>query len=180
MAVPGVGSALVFMLASNVHFSDAAAVLCTPCGAVNATFANYTYLESFGHHQPYIAKATMDEHSSESSEGACQFMYIGGVVRSVNISVQAGFGSYAKQAHLLAFADCLLTAHDYIEHGIEVHVRLVKGVLSMCVNATETRHLEYLHFEKLVNSKTKYRWLSPTAMRWATIISCVIAILLAV
>lgn len=78
---------------------------------------------------------------------------------------------------------CLFYASEMSEKGFKVIFGNVSGVVSACVNFTDyvahvTQHTQQHHL--VINHIRLLHFLTPSAMRWATTIACLFAILLAI
>nr|UOF83703.1 ORF4 [Porcine reproductive and respiratory syndrome virus] len=91
--------------------------------------------------------------------------------------------SYLYNADLLMLSACLFYASEMSEKGFKVIFGNVSGVVSACVNFTDyvvhvTQHTRQHHL--VVDHVRLLHFLTPSAMRWATTIACLFAILLAI
>nr|AMB19618.1 glycoprotein 4 [Porcine reproductive and respiratory syndrome virus] len=91
--------------------------------------------------------------------------------------------SYLYNADLFMLCACLFCASEMSEKGFKVIFGNVSGVVSACVNFTDyvahvTQHTQQHHL--VIDHVRLLHFLSPSAMRWATTIACLFAILLAI
>nr|AEM00520.1 glycoprotein 4 [Porcine reproductive and respiratory syndrome virus] len=91
--------------------------------------------------------------------------------------------SYLYNADLLMLSACLFHASEMSEKGFKVIFGNVSGVVSACVNFTDyvahvTQHTQQHHL--VIDHVRLLHFLTPSAMRWATTIACLFAILLAI
>lgn len=90
-------------------------------------------------------------------------------------------GAYQPYLDQLSFISCMVYAVDMGQRGLNPVFRNVSGVLSVCVNYTS--YLSYLHtYHKNLTATqmSRLHHFSPETIRWATIITCVIAVLVAI
>lgn len=106
-----------------------------------------------------------------------------GTPQYVTITANVSDEAYLYNADLLMLSACLFYASEMSEKGFKVIFGNVSGVVSACVNFTDyvahvTQHTQQHHL--VVDHVRLLHFLTPSAMRWATTIACLFAILLAI
>nr|AGW31671.1 GP4 [Porcine reproductive and respiratory syndrome virus] len=106
-----------------------------------------------------------------------------GIPQYITITANVTDESYLYNADLLMLSACLFHASEMSEKGFKVIFGNVSGVVSACVNFTDyvahvTQHTQQHHLA--INHIRLLHFLTPSAMRWATTIACLFAILLAI
>nr|QGP71506.1 GP4 [Porcine reproductive and respiratory syndrome virus] len=106
-----------------------------------------------------------------------------GTPQYITITANVTDESYLYNADLLMLSACLFYASEMSEKGFKVIFGNVSGVVSACVNFTDyvahvTQHTQQHHL--VIDHVRLLHFLSPSTMRWATTIACLVAILLAI
>nr|UOF83683.1 ORF4 [Porcine reproductive and respiratory syndrome virus] len=106
-----------------------------------------------------------------------------GTPQHITLTANVTDESYLYNADLLMLSACLFYASEMSEKGFKVIFGNVSGVVSACVNFTDyvihvTQHTQQHHL--VVDHVRLLHFLTPSAMRWATTIACLFAILLAI
>nr|QFP40956.1 GP4 [Porcine reproductive and respiratory syndrome virus] len=117
------------------------------------------------------------------SKGSPQCREAVGIPQYITITANVTDKSYLYNADLLMLSACLFYASEMSEKGFKVIFGNVSGVVSACVNFTDyvahvTQHTQQHHL--VVDHIRLLHFLTPSAMRWATTIACLFAILLAI
>nr|UOF83743.1 ORF4 [Porcine reproductive and respiratory syndrome virus] len=106
-----------------------------------------------------------------------------GIPQYITLAANVTDESYLYNADLLMLSACLFYASEMSEKGFKVIFGNISGVVSACVNFTDyvvhvTQHTQQHHL--VVDHVRLLHFLTPSAMRWATTIACLFAILLAI
>nr|QDH09531.1 glycoprotein 4 [Porcine reproductive and respiratory syndrome virus] len=106
-----------------------------------------------------------------------------GTPQYITIKANVTDESYLYNADLLMLSACLFYASEMSEKGFKVIFGNVSGVVSACVNFTDyvvhvAQHTQQHHL--VINHIRLLHFLTPSAMRWATTIACLFAVLLAI
>lgn len=182
-------SATLLLLVGAQYLMVSEAFACKPCFSTHLSgiktnttaAAGFVVLQDINclrHHQdpnsqgPHI---TVEKRSQcREAIGAPQYITI-----TANVSDDA----YLHNADLLMLSACLFYASEMSEKGFKVIFGNVSGVVSACVNFTDyvahvSQHTQEHHL--VVEHIRLLHFLTPSAMRWATTIACLFAILLAI
>nr|QDH09375.1 glycoprotein 4 [Porcine reproductive and respiratory syndrome virus] len=174
---------ILFLLAGAQYFMVSEAFACKPCFSthLSAIKTNTTAAAGFMVLQnidcPQAAqRGTPSRKSSQCREAI-------GTPQYITITANVTDESYLYNADLLMLSACLFYASEMSEKGFKVIFGNVSGVVSACVNFTDyvahvTQHTQQHHL--VINHIRLLHFLTPSAMRWATTIACLFAILLAI
>nr|WML15800.1 GP4 [Porcine reproductive and respiratory syndrome virus] len=102
----------------------------------------------------------------------------------VYISVTANVTdeNYLHSSDLLMLSSCLFYASEMSEKGFKVVFGNVSGIVAVCVNFTSyVQHVkEFTQRSLVVDHVRLLHFMTPETMRWATVLACLFAILLAI
>nr|ARH13215.1 GP4 [Porcine reproductive and respiratory syndrome virus] len=102
----------------------------------------------------------------------------------VYISVTANVTdeNYLHSSDLLMLSSCLFYASEMSEKGFKVIFGNVSGIVAVCVNFTSyVQHVkEFTQRSLVVDHVRLLHFMTPETMRWATVLACLFAILLAI
>nr|UIE30212.1 GP4 [Porcine reproductive and respiratory syndrome virus] len=181
-------AAVLFLLVGAQHIMVSEAFACKPCFSTHLSdiktnttaAAGFLVLHDLSCLQPDRAKETP---GSASVMKAPQCRAAVGTPQYITITANVTDESYLHNADLLMLSACLFYASEMSEKGFKVIFGNVSGVISACVNFTDyvahvTQHIQQHHLT--VNHIRLLHFLTPSAMRWATTIACLFAILLAI
>lgn len=180
-----INQAFVFLLACYVgfHIPKAAALGCRPCIGRNVS---HLHNQTTNPHPIAIAPAQcigQDGQSQSSmkylacSRGEIKFPLMPVLSEDVNFND----GAYQPYLDQLSFISCMVYAVDMGQRGLTPVFRNISGVLSVCVNYTSfLHHLNTYHQNLTATQISRLHHFSPETIRWATIITCVIAVLVAI
>nr|UIE30500.1 GP4 [Porcine reproductive and respiratory syndrome virus] len=117
------------------------------------------------------------------AKGPSQCREAVGIPQYITVTANVTDESYLYNADLLMLSACLFYASEMSEKGFKVIFGNVSGVVSACVNFTDyvvhvTQHIQQHHL--VIDHVRLLHFLTPSAMRWATTIACLFAILLAI
>nr|QDH09459.1 glycoprotein 4 [Porcine reproductive and respiratory syndrome virus] len=174
---------ILFLLAGAQYFMVSEAFACKPCFSthLSAIKTNTTAAAGFMVLQNIdcLQAAQRDTPFRKSSQ--CREAI--GIPQYITITANVTDESYLYNADLLMLSACLFYASEMSEKGFKVIFGNVSGVVSACVNFTDyvahvTQHTQQHHL--VINHIRLLHFLTPSAMRWATTIACLFAILLAI
>nr|QSV52452.1 glycosylated membrane protein 4 [Porcine reproductive and respiratory syndrome virus] len=100
----------------------------------------------------------------------------------ITITANVTDDNYLHSSDLLMLSSCLLYASEMSEKGFKVVLGNVSGVVAVCVNFTSyVQHVkEFTQRSLVVDHVRLLHFMTPETMRWATVLACLFAILLAV
>nr|UIE29860.1 GP4 [Porcine reproductive and respiratory syndrome virus] len=176
-------AAILFLLVGAQHFMVSEAFACKPCFSTHLSDikTNTTAAAGFMVLQNINCLQTAQRGSSFGKSSQCREAV--GTPQYITISANVTDESYLYNADLLMLSACLFYASEMSEKGFKVIFGNVSGVVSACVNFTDyvahvTQHTQQHHL--VINHIRLLHFLTPSAMRWATTIACLFAILLAI
>nr|ARH13271.1 GP4 [Porcine reproductive and respiratory syndrome virus] len=180
-------AAVLFLLVGTQHIMVSEAFACKPCFSphlsnpeTNTTAAaGFMVLQNIDCSRSYEVSTTENAISRKSSQ--CREAI--GIPQYITMRADVSDKSYLYNADLLMLSACLFYASELSEKGFKVIFGNVSGVVSACVNFTDyvahvTQHTQQHHL--VINHIRLLHFLTPSAMRWATTIACLFAILLAI
>lgn len=180
-----INQALVFLLACYVGFyiPEAATLGCRPCIGRNIS---HLHNQTRNPHPIAVAPAICKNQEGieekainylACSHGEIKFPLMPQLLEDVNFSDD----SYQPYLDQLSFIGCMVYAVDMGQRGLTPVFRNVSGVLSVCVNYTSyVKYLHTYHKNLTASQLNRLHHFSPETIRWATIITCVIAVLVAI
>nr|ACY56784.1 envelope glycoprotein 4 [Porcine reproductive and respiratory syndrome virus]ACY56802.1 envelope glycoprotein 4 [Porcine reproductive and respiratory syndrome virus] len=173
-------AAILFFLVSAQHLMVSEAFACKPCFSTHLSNikTNTTAAAGFLVLQD-ITCARL--HGGLRKPSQCREAV--GIPQYITITANVTDESYLHNADLLMLSACLFYASEMSEKGFKVIFGNVSGVVSACVNFTDyvahvTQHTQQHHLA--IDHIRLLHFLTPSAMRWATTIACLFAILLAI
>nr|QIE30681.1 GP4 [Porcine reproductive and respiratory syndrome virus]QKS68427.1 glycosylated protein 4 [Porcine reproductive and respiratory syndrome virus 2]UJD73258.1 GP4 [Porcine reproductive and respiratory syndrome virus 2] len=100
----------------------------------------------------------------------------------ITITANVTDENYLHSSDLLMLSSCLFYASEMSEKGFKVVFGNVSGIVAVCVNFTSyVQHVRELTQRSLVVDHVRLlHFMTPETMRWATVLACLFAILLAV
>nr|AYP65246.1 envelope glycoprotein 4 [Porcine reproductive and respiratory syndrome virus] len=89
--------------------------------------------------------------------------------------------NYLHSSDLLMLSSCLFYASEMSEKGFKVVFGNVSGIVAVCVNFTSyVQHVKEVTQRSLIIDHVRLlHFMTPETMRWATVLACLFAILLA-
>nr|QDH09405.1 glycoprotein 4 [Porcine reproductive and respiratory syndrome virus] len=176
-------SAILFLLAGAQHFMVSEAFACKPCFSTHLSNIKTNTTAAAGF------MVLQDLNCVSAAQGVAPFRKSSqcreavGTPQYITITANVTDESYLYNADLLMLSACLFYASEMSEKGFKVIFGNVSGVVSACVNFTDyvahvTQHTQQHHL--VINHIRLLHFLTPSAMRWATTIACLFAILLAI
>nr|UIE30324.1 GP4 [Porcine reproductive and respiratory syndrome virus] len=181
-------AAILLLLAGAQYFMVSEAFACKPCFSAHLSdiktnttaAAGFLVLQNINCFQSREASTTPAETSPRRSSQCREAV---GTPQYITIMANVTDESYLYNADLLMLSACLFYASEMSEKGFKVIFGNVSGVVSACVNFTDyvahvTQYTQQHHL--VINHIRLLHFLTPSAMRWATTIACLFAILLAI
>nr|ANP23815.1 GP4 [Porcine reproductive and respiratory syndrome virus]ANP23836.1 GP4 [Porcine reproductive and respiratory syndrome virus] len=100
----------------------------------------------------------------------------------ITITANVTDENYLHSSDLLMLSSCLFYASEMSEKGFKVIFGNVSGIVAVCVNFTSyVQHVKELTQRSLLVDHVRLlHFMTPEAMRWATVLACLFAILLAI
>lgn len=180
-----INQALVFLLACHVgfHIPKAAALGCRPCIGRNVS---NLYNQTNNPHPIAVAPAQCINQEGKQENSIKYLSCSHGEIKFPLMPVLAedvkfDDGAYQPYLDQLSFISCMVYAVDMGQRGLTPVFRNVSGVLSVCVNYTSyLNYLKTYHQNLTATQLSRLHHFSPETIRWATIITCVIAVLVAI
>nr|UIE29924.1 GP4 [Porcine reproductive and respiratory syndrome virus]UIE29932.1 GP4 [Porcine reproductive and respiratory syndrome virus] len=176
-------AAALFLLAGAQYFMVSEAFACKPCFSTHLSDikTNTTAAAGFMVLQDISCISTTQGGSTIRKSSQCREAV--GTPQYITITANVTDESYLYNADLLMLSACLFYASEMSEKGFRVIFGNVSGVVSACVNFTDyvahaTQHIQQHHL--VINHIRLLHFLTPSAMRWATTIACLFAVLLAI
>lgn len=158
----------------------AEALACRPCLGKNAThFQNSTYFEGvvIGQHNCQTAGINPNPDPNVINPHCPFFIpWVPTIIEDVKFT-DGAYQSYLDQLSLIS---CMVYAVEMHSKGVQPVWYSISGIPSVCVNFTS--FVKALHNHTVVASPGKLDTLhhfSPNAIRWFSVITCVLSLLLA-
>nr|QKX08392.1 GP4 [Porcine reproductive and respiratory syndrome virus] len=163
-------AAVLFLLVGAQHIMVSEAFACKPCFSTHLSDIQTNTTAAAG----FLGLQQIGCPRCREAIGIPQYITI-----MANVSDE----SYLYNADLPMLSACLFYASEMSEKGFKVIFGNVSGVMSACVDFTDyvahvTQHTQRHHL--VINHIRLLHFLTPSAMRWATTIACLFAILLAI
>nr|USN23741.1 glycosylated protein 4 [Porcine reproductive and respiratory syndrome virus] len=100
----------------------------------------------------------------------------------ITITANVTDENYLHSSDLLMLSSCLFYASEMSEKGFKVIFGNVSGIVAVCVNFTSyVQHVkEFTQRSLVVDHVRLLHFMTPETMRWATVLACLFAILLAI
>nr|ASV51633.1 envelope glycoprotein 4 [Porcine reproductive and respiratory syndrome virus] len=100
----------------------------------------------------------------------------------ITITANVTDENYLHSSDLLMLSSCLFYASEMSEKGFKVVFGNVSGIVAVCVNFTSyVQHVRELTQRSLVVDHVRLlHFMTPETIRWATVLACLFAILLAI
>nr|AFH96242.1 envelope glycoprotein GP4 [Porcine reproductive and respiratory syndrome virus]AFH96251.1 envelope glycoprotein GP4 [Porcine reproductive and respiratory syndrome virus]AFH96252.1 envelope glycoprotein GP4 [Porcine reproductive and respiratory syndrome virus] len=176
-------AAILLLLAGAQYIMVSEAFACKPCFSTHLSDikTNTTAAAGFMVLQDISCRSPTTQNESFRKPPQCREAV--GTPQYITITANVTDESYLYNADLLMLSACLFYASEMSEKGFKVIFGNVSGVVSACVNFTDyvahvTQHTQQHHL--VINHIRLLHFLTPSAMRWATTIACLFAILLAI
>nr|WKV32960.1 GP4 [Porcine reproductive and respiratory syndrome virus 2]WOG33841.1 GP4 [Porcine reproductive and respiratory syndrome virus 2]WOG33852.1 GP4 [Porcine reproductive and respiratory syndrome virus 2] len=100
----------------------------------------------------------------------------------ITITANVTDENYLHSSDLLMLSSCLFYASEMSEKGFKVVFGNVSGIVAVCVNFTSyVQHVkEFTQRSLVIDHVRLLHFMTPETMRWATVLACLFAILLAI
>nr|BAP16270.1 GP4 protein [Porcine reproductive and respiratory syndrome virus] len=100
----------------------------------------------------------------------------------ITITANVTDENYLHSSDLLMLSSCLFYASEMSEKGFKVVFGNVSGIVAVCVNFTSyVQHVKEVTQRSLVVDHVRLlHFMTPETMRWATVLACLFAVLLAI
>nr|QGP71516.1 GP4 [Porcine reproductive and respiratory syndrome virus] len=180
-------AAILFFLAGAQYFMVSEAFACKPCFSAHLSDVKTNTTAAAGfmvlQNIECLRHGASTTQNGPSLRKPSQCREAVGTPQYITITANVTDESYLYNADLLMLSACLFYASEMSEKGFKVIFGNVSGVVSACVNFTDyvahvTQHTQQHHL--VIDHIRLLHFLSPSAMRWATTIACLLAILLAI
>nr|WAX98754.1 GP4 [Porcine reproductive and respiratory syndrome virus 1]WAX98763.1 GP4 [Porcine reproductive and respiratory syndrome virus 1] len=174
---------ILFLLVGAQHIMVSEAFACKPCFSTHLSNIKTNTTAAAGFMDLQEINCPRPHEGPIGSRGPSQCREAIGIPQYITIRANVTDESYLYNADLLMLSACLFYASEMSEKGFKVIFGNVSGVVSACVNFTDyvahvTQHTQQHHL--VINHIRLLHFLTPSAMRWATTIACLFAILLAI
>nr|UNE74429.1 glycosylated membrane protein 4 [Porcine reproductive and respiratory syndrome virus] len=174
---------LLFLLVGFKHILVSQTFACKPCfsSSLSDIKTNTTAAAGFAVLQD-ISCLRHGNPSSETFRKIPQCRTAIGTPVYITITANVTDENYLHSSDLLMLSSCLFYASEMSEKGFKVVLGNVSGIVAVCVNFTSyVQHVrEFTQRSLIVDHVRLLHFMTPEAMRWATVLACLFAILLAV
>nr|QYL35105.1 GP4 [Praja virus] len=178
---------LLFILAcvANIFGSE----VCVPCGTLELKHIHSSINKTFTSCNAVGIKVEDEDDEEAESEGGnlcyqqlnechskkdcvqCGYLF----PQEFNVTFMHTGASYIRNIYLLSFANCLFTAIDNHQLGVNTTMRVGEKGVAFCYDPSEKYRK---HYERVTKQKLRW-WVSPFAFRWGAVLCCLLAILVA-
>nr|UJD73008.1 GP4 [Porcine reproductive and respiratory syndrome virus 2] len=173
----------LFLLVGFKCFVVSQAFACKPCfsSSLSDIKANTTAAPNFIVLQD-VSCLRHGDSSSSTIRKSSQCRTAIGMPVYITITANVTDGNYLHSSDLLMLSSCLFYASEMSEKGFKVVFGNVSGIVAVCVNFTSyVQHVKESTQRSLVVDHVRLlHFMTPETMRWATVLACLFAILLAV
>lgn len=164
----------------GLYVSSATALACRPCLGKNMThFTNSTYFEGyvFGQHNCPTAGENPNKDPNVINTHCPFFIpWVPTILEDVNFSD----GAYQHYVDQISLISCMVYAVEMHTKGLQPIWYSISGIPSVCVNFTSFVRALHNHTTNAVPTQmSMLHHFSPTTIRWFTVITFVIALLIA-
>nr|QBA57441.1 GP4 [Porcine reproductive and respiratory syndrome virus] len=174
---------LLFLLVGFKCFLVSQAFACKPCfsSSLSDIKTNTTAASNFAVLQD-ISCLRHGDSSPETFRKIPQCRTAIGTPVYITITANVTDENYLHSSDLLMLSSCLFYASEMSEKGFKVVFGNVSGIVAVCVNFTNyVQHVrEFTQRSLVVDHVRLLHFMTPETMRWATVLACLFAILLAV
>nr|AKS03905.1 GP4 [Porcine reproductive and respiratory syndrome virus] len=176
-------ASLLFLLVGFKCLLVSQACACKPCfsSSLSDIKTNTTAAASFAVLQD-ISCLTHGNTTSEAFRKIPQCRTAIGTPVYITITANVTDENYLHSSDLLMLSSCLFYASEMREKGFQVVFGNVSGIVAVCVNFTSyVQHVkEFTQRSLVVDHVRLLHFMTPETMRWATVLACLFAILLAI
>nr|AWB14670.1 GP4 [Lactate dehydrogenase-elevating virus] len=175
MVCCGVHTTALFILAGLECLLFSQALHCRPCYTKAVSVFNHSNIP-LGNG---LLMHTQGCHITHKKGGDPCYTWIG-QGEGVGINFNYTGAGHEHVANLVTLAACLIHAVELKETGFHPHFFNVSGHLAVCVNFTEyVSHVQNKTWQEALRLRPAH-FLSPSVVKWGTVITLVLAILLAI
>nr|QIJ55740.1 GP4 [Porcine reproductive and respiratory syndrome virus] len=176
-------ASLLFLLVGFERLLVSQAFACKPCfsSSLSDITTNTTAAASFAVLQD-ISCLRHGNTTSQTFRKIRQCRTAIGTPVYITITANVTDENYLHSSDLLMLSSCLFYASEMSEKGFKVVFGNVSGVVAVCVNFTSyVQHVkEFTQRSLVVDHVRLLHFMTPETMRWATVLACLFAILLAI
>nr|AKS03698.1 GP4 [Porcine reproductive and respiratory syndrome virus] len=176
-------AALLFLLVGSECLVVSQAFACKPCfsSSLSDIKTNTTAAAGFATLQD-ISCLRHGNTTSKAFRKIRQCRTAIGTPVYITITANVTDENYLHSSDLLMLSSCLFYASEMSEKGFEVVFGNVSGIVAVCVNFTSyVQHVkEFTQRSLVVDHVRLLHFMTPETMRWATVLACLLAILLAI
>nr|AAD32104.1 envelope protein GP4 [Porcine reproductive and respiratory syndrome virus] len=176
-------ASLLFLLVGFKCLLVSSAFACKPCfsSSLSDIKTNTTAAAGFAVLQD-ISCLRHGNPSSEAIRKIPQCRTAIGTPVYVTVTANVTDENYLHSSDLLMLSSCLFYASEMSEKGFKVVFGNVSGIVAVCVNFTSyVQHVkEFTQRSLVVDHVRLLHFMTPETMRWATVLACLFAILLAI
>nr|ASV51673.1 envelope glycoprotein 4 [Porcine reproductive and respiratory syndrome virus] len=176
-------ASVFFLLVGFERFLVSQAFACKPCfsSSLSAIKTNTTAAAGFVTLQD-VSCLRHGYASSSAFRKIPQCRTAIGTPVYITITANVTDENYLHSSDLLMLSSCLFYASEMSEKGFKVVFGNVSGIVAVCVNFTSyVQHVrEFTQRSLVVDHVRLLHFMTPEAMRWATVLACLFAILLAI
>nr|ABB18269.1 GP4 [Porcine reproductive and respiratory syndrome virus] len=174
---------LLLLLVGFERLLVSQAFACKPCfsSSLSDIKTNTTAAAGFAVLQD-ISCLRHGHSSSEATRKGRQCRTAIGTPVYITVTANVTDENYLHSSDLLMLSSCLFYASEMSEKGFEVIFGNVSGIVAVCVNFTSyVQHVkEFTQRSLVVDHVRLLHFVTPETMRWATVLACLFAILLAI
>nr|QIJ55830.1 GP4 [Porcine reproductive and respiratory syndrome virus] len=174
---------LLLLLVGFERFLVSQAFACKPCfsSSLSEIKTNTTAAAGFAVLQDISCLRHRDP-SSKAFRKIPQCQTAIGTPVYITITANVTDENYLHSSDLLMLSSCLFYASEMSEKGFKVVFGNVSGIVAVCVNFTSyVQHVkEFTQRSLVVDHVRLLHFMTPETMRWATVLACLFAILLAI
>nr|AGW31679.1 GP4 [Porcine reproductive and respiratory syndrome virus] len=176
-------AALLFLLVGFERLLVSQAFACKPC--FSSSLSDITTNTTAAASSVVLQDISCLRHSNPSSETFRKIPQCRTAIGTpvyITITANVTDGNYLHSSDLLMLSSCLFYASEMSEKGFKVVFGNVSGIVAVCVNFTSyVQHVkEFTRRSLVVDHVRLLHFMTPEAMRWATVLACLFAILLAI
>nr|QNL10365.1 GP4 [Porcine reproductive and respiratory syndrome virus] len=174
---------ILFLLVGFECFMVSQAFACKPCFSSHLSDikTNTTAAAGFAILQD-ISCVRHSHPPSEATRKVRQCRTAIGTPVYITVTANVTDENYLHSSDLLMLSSCLFYASEMSEKGFKVIFGNVSGIVAVCVNFTSyVQHVkEVTQRSLMVDHVRLLHFMTPETMRWATVLACLFAILLAI
>nr|QNL09965.1 GP4 [Porcine reproductive and respiratory syndrome virus] len=176
-------ASILFLLVGFERFMVSQAFACKPCfsSSLSDIKTNTTAAANFAILQD-ISCLRYGHAPNEAFRKIRQCRTAIGTPMYITITANVTDENYLHSSDLLMLSSCLFYASEMSEKGFKVVFGNVSGIVAVCINFTDyVQHVkEFTQRSLVVDHVRLLHFMSPETMRWATVLACLFAILLAI